>query len=66
MNVTYDLWGGAADVARSIQGSDSTPGIFVTTAVHERLRDALEFVPAETIDTGRATEQAWRLEAVTS
>lgn len=64
INVTYDLWGDAVDVARSIQGSDSAPGIFVTTAVHERLRDALDFVPVDTI--GASTEQAWRLEAVTA
>lgn len=58
----YDLWGDSVNLAFRTQAANSEPGIYLTDAVHERVRDAFTFSPAGEVTTKSGTESVWRLE----
>ena len=58
----YDLWGDSVNLAFRTQAANSEPGIYLTDAVHERVRDAFRFSPAGEVTTRSGTESVWRLE----
>ena len=60
-SVLYDMWGEAVNLAFRVQGVVAQPGVFVTQRVYDRLRDAMTFEPAGTIDTSSGPQQVWRL-----
>lgn len=60
-SLTYDVWGTAASIAYQLHMGSSQPGIYVTSAVHELIRDTWQFAPAGTIVVGGSEEPIWRL-----
>jgi class 3 adenylate cyclase len=62
-NVVYDLWGAAVNLAYQAQSGPGQPGIYVTSAVHDSLRDSKSFVEAGEVPTGPdgGVEPLWRL-----
>lgn len=60
-NVAFDMWGDAVNLAYRVQGSDPTPGVFVTARVYDRLRDSVDFVEAGQIEVQSGPQQVWRL-----
>ena len=58
----YDLWGDSVNLAFRTQAANSEPGIYLTEAVHQRVRDAHAFSPAGEVSTKTGTEAVWRLE----
>lgn len=60
----YDLWGDSVSLAYRVQTANSEPGIYLTSAVYERVRDSFSFSPAGDVTTKDEVEQVWRLEEV--
>ncbi|OBF11383.1 adenylate/guanylate cyclase domain-containing protein [Mycobacterium sp. ACS4331] len=63
-NVVYDLWGAAVNLAYQAQSRSGQPGIYVTSAVHDLMRDVQDFVPVGEVSNGGpdgAGEPIWRL-----
>nr|WP_269778616.1 adenylate/guanylate cyclase domain-containing protein [Microlunatus antarcticus] len=58
----YDLWGDSVNLAFRTQAANREPGIYLTEAVHQRVRDAHTFSPAGEITTKTGEEPVWRLE----
>ncbi|GAA3580266.1 adenylate/guanylate cyclase domain-containing protein [Microlunatus spumicola] len=58
----YDLWGDSVNLAFRAQSANSEPGIYLTEAVHQRVRDAYAFTPAGDVSTKSGSEGVWRLE----
>ena len=58
----YDLWGDSVNLAFRAQAANREPGIYLTEAVHQRVRDAHTFSPAGDVSTKTGTEAVWRLE----
>lgn len=56
----YDMWGETVNVAYAARFAGSS-GIFVTTDVHERFRDAYVFEPAGEVETRGGPRALWRL-----
>jgi class 3 adenylate cyclase len=67
-SIIYDMWGSAVNLAYQAQRGPREPGIFVTTAVYEVMRDLHPFTPAGVITVGSApdatTEPIWQLQEV--
>jgi class 3 adenylate cyclase len=59
--LVYDLWGGAVHLASKMRRGIAEPGIYVSQAVYEATRDAMNYTPAGTVAVGDGEEQAWRL-----
>ncbi len=63
-SVIYDMWGSAVNLAYQAQSSPGQPGIYVTSAVYDAMRDSRSFVSAGDVTVGGAeafTEPIWRL-----
>lgn len=56
----YDIWGDTVNVANSVL-SAGTDGVFVTPAVHERVRDTYTFAPAGEVEARDGSRPVWRL-----
>ncbi|MFD7021148.1 adenylate/guanylate cyclase domain-containing protein [Promicromonospora sukumoe] len=61
-NVVYDLWGDAVNLAFSLPRASDRPGVFVSAAVHDRLRDQYSFREAGTVESRTGAEPVWELE----
>lgn len=61
-NLAYDLWGDAVNLAHRVQDAAGRPGIYVSDAVHERLKDSVPLVAAGTVDTGSGTQTVWKVD----
>ncbi len=59
--VVYDMWGAAVSLAYQIHSGAPQPGIYVTSQVHEVMRDMRQFTPAGTIVVRGAEQPTWRL-----
>lgn len=59
-SAVYDLWGDSVNLAFRVQ-SDNQPGIYVTQAVYDTVRDAVPFSEAGQIQTKTGLQQAWRV-----
>lgn len=56
----YDMWGETVNVAYAARFAGSS-GVFVTSAVEERFRDAYTFEPAGDVETRSGPQALWRL-----
>ncbi len=65
-SVIYDMWGSAVNLAYQAQRGPREPGIFVTTAVYEAMRDVHRFNSAGEISVGSppgaTTVSIWQLQ----
>lgn len=59
--LAYDMWGDTVDLANSVQTGHSRAGIYVTSRVHDALRDTRRFEPVDAIDVSGRPEAVWRL-----
>lgn len=57
-NVVYDMWGDAVDLAYQIRAAGGQPGIFVSSAIYDRLRTEYQFTQAGSTRDGA---QVWTL-----
>ncbi|WP_262490892.1 adenylate/guanylate cyclase domain-containing protein [Mycobacterium simiae] len=60
-SLVYDMWGGAVSLACQMHSGSPQPGIYVTSQVHEAMRDIWKFVAAGTISVGGTERQIWQL-----
>lgn len=60
-SVVYDMWGSAVNVAYQLRKDTPQPGIYVTAAVCDMMRDTRQFTPAGTIELGDSEQPIWRL-----
>lgn len=61
-SLAYDLWGDAVNLAYRVRGATEQPGVFVSQAVRDRLREAYAFVEAGTVELQGKTQSVWRVE----
>lgn len=59
--LAYDMWGSAVDVAYQVQSGCLQPGIYVTSRVHDVVRDTRNFTAAGELDAEGEAEPIWRL-----
>jgi class 3 adenylate cyclase len=60
-SLVYDMWGGAVSLAYQMHSGAPQPGIYVTSAVFEAMRDVRQFTPAGTISVGGKDQAIYRL-----
>ncbi|MEO8814273.1 MAG: adenylate/guanylate cyclase domain-containing protein [Mycobacterium sp.] len=60
-SVVYDLWGSAVSLAYRMRSGTAQPGIYVTAAVYDMMRDSRQFTPADPIVVGDSEQPTWRL-----
>ncbi len=60
-NLAYDLWGDAVSLAYKVRTVTGEPGVYVSDAVHDRLRDTVEFTNVGTVDVAGTTKSVWRV-----
>jgi class 3 adenylate cyclase len=60
-SVVYDMWGAAVNVAYQVKNDSRQPGIDVTDAVYEVLRETLNFTAAGTVPIDGQDQPIWRL-----
>lgn len=61
-SLAYDLWGDAVNLAYRMRTVTDQPGVFVSQAVRDRLRDAYAFAEAGTVELQGKTQTIWRVE----
>ncbi|HEX5143035.1 MAG TPA: adenylate/guanylate cyclase domain-containing protein [Mycobacterium sp.] len=59
--VIYDMWGAAVNLAHQAQSGATDPGIYVTDAVHEAVRDLWSFSEAGEVVVDGGRQRIWRL-----
>ena len=59
-SLVYDLWGSAVNLAFQIKDDAATPGIYITSRVHDALTDASVFTPAGTVVVEGESQTVWR------
>ncbi|TPG35240.1 adenylate/guanylate cyclase domain-containing protein [Mycolicibacterium hodleri] len=62
MSVVYDMWGAAVNIAYQVKSGSQQPGIDVTDAVYETLRETMNFAPAGSVTIDGREQSIWRLE----
>lgn len=60
-SVVYDMWGSAVNLAYQLRKGAPQPGIYVTAAVYDMMRDSRQFTPAGSIELGDSEQPTWRL-----
>jgi class 3 adenylate cyclase len=60
-SLAYDMWGSAVDLAYQVQSGSPQPGVYVTSAVYEVMRDNRRFTSAGVIIVGGTEQPIWRL-----
>jgi len=61
-SLAYDLWGDAVSLAYRVRSVTGQPGVFVSDAVRDRLREAYAFLEAGTVELRGTTQTVWRVE----
>ena len=59
-SLVYDLWGSAVNLAFQIKDDAASPGIYITSRVHDALTDASSFTPAGTVVVDGESQTVWR------
>jgi class 3 adenylate cyclase len=59
--LAYDMWGSAVDLAYQVRSGSPQPGIYVTSAVYDVLRDSRSFASAGVITVDGEEQPIWRL-----
>ncbi len=61
LSVVYDMWGAAVNIAYQVKSGSRQPGIDVTNAVHEALRETMNFTSAGTVTVDGQEQPTWRV-----
>jgi class 3 adenylate cyclase len=59
--LAYDMWGSAVNLAYQVQSGSPQPGVYVTSAVYEVMRDSRNFTSAGVIAVDGEEQPIWRL-----
>ena len=60
-SMVYDMWGAAVNLAFQVQGDSRKPGVYVTSAVYDAMRDTRHFTAAGEITVDGEPQPFWRL-----
>jgi class 3 adenylate cyclase len=59
--LAYDMWGSAVNLAYQVQSGTPQPGVYVTSAVYDTMRDSRNFTSAGVITVDGEEQPVWRL-----
>jgi class 3 adenylate cyclase len=59
--LAYDMWGSAVDLAYRVQSGSPQPGVYVTAAVYDAMRESRNFTSAGVVTVDGAEQPIWRL-----
>lgn len=59
--LAYDMWGSAVNLAYQVQSGSPQPGVYVTSAVYDTIRDSRNFTSAGVITVDGEEQPVWRL-----
>jgi class 3 adenylate cyclase len=59
--LAYDMWGAAVNLAYQVQSGSPQPGVYVTSAVYDVMRDSRNFASAGVVTVGDEEQPIWRL-----
>jgi class 3 adenylate cyclase len=59
--LAYDMWGSAVNLAYRVQSGTPQPGIYVTSAVYDVMRDSRSFASAGVINVDNEEQPIWQL-----
>jgi class 3 adenylate cyclase len=59
--LAYDMWGSAVNLANQVQSGSPQPGVYVTSAVYEAMRDSRQFTSVGAITVDGVEQPIWRL-----
>jgi class 3 adenylate cyclase len=59
--LAYDMWGSAVNLANQVQSGSPQPGVYVTSAVYEAMRDSRQFTSVGAITVDGEEQPIWRL-----
>lgn len=59
--LAYDMWGSAVNLAYHLQSGSPQPGVYVTSAVYDTLRDSRKFESTGVIAVDGEEQPVWRL-----
>ncbi|HET6733694.1 adenylate/guanylate cyclase domain-containing protein [Mycobacterium sp.] len=59
--LAYDMWGSAVNLAYQVQSGSPQPGVYVTSAVYEAMRDNRNFTSVGVITVDDEEQPIWRL-----
>jgi class 3 adenylate cyclase len=59
--LAYDMWGSAVNLAYQVQSGTPQPGVYVTSAVYDVMRDGRNFTSAGAITVDGEEQPIWRL-----
>ena len=59
--LAYDMWGQAVNLAYQVQSGSPQPGVYVTSAVYEVMRDSRSFKSAGVVAVDGEEQPIWRL-----
>ena len=59
--LAYDMWGQAVNLAYQAQSGSPQPGVYVTSAVYEVMRDSRSFTSAGVVAVDGEEQPIWRL-----
>ena len=59
--LAYDMWGSAVNLAYQVQSGSPQPGVYVSSAVYEVMRESRNFESAGTITVDGEAQPIWRL-----
>lgn len=60
-SAVYDMWGDSVNLAYRVRNAGAEPGIYVSQAVYEKVRDTDTFEAAGTVTGKDGEQQIWRL-----
>jgi len=60
-SLAYDMWGAAVDLAFQVQKGSPQPGVYVTSAVYDAMRDIRQFTAAGEVTVDGSPQPIWRL-----
>jgi class 3 adenylate cyclase len=59
--LAYDMWGSAVNLAYQVQSGSPQPGVYVTSAVYDVMRDGRNFTSVGAITVDGEEQPIWRL-----
>jgi class 3 adenylate cyclase len=59
--LAYDMWGSAVNLAYQVQSGSPQPGVYVTSAVYDTIRDSRNFTSAGVVTVDGEEQPVWRL-----
>jgi class 3 adenylate cyclase len=59
--LAYDMWGQAVNLAYRVQSGSPQPGVYVTSAVYEAMRDSRSFTSVGVLTVDGEEQPIWRL-----